>query len=166
MGKEVSPYYLGLKTSPSELLSVKVKQLDSFFYGSLIFIIQLYLLWSYQNHKAMIVWSLQLLRKSLFIIQYWQIFRKLSFALVYPKLVKDYVQLNTCRSWHSCWGPTPILSFLQSFNFYIYSFIHPFLWMLLSPIFLPSLISNNLLKCIHSFLCVLVKDRLFYVKVF
>lgn len=56
--KVVSPYHLGIKISLSECLDVKVKQFDSFLYCSLIFIIQFYLLKCYQNHKAIILWSL------------------------------------------------------------------------------------------------------------
>lgn len=46
-----------------EWLTVKVKQLDTLFYCSRIFIIWLNLLRSYQHHKAIILWSLHLTKE-------------------------------------------------------------------------------------------------------
>lgn len=76
--KVVFPCNLGVETSLQDWLTVKAKQLGSFFSCSLIFIIQLHLPRNNQNHKAIILWLLQLLRRRDLIIQYLQVSRRVS----------------------------------------------------------------------------------------
>lgn len=136
---------------PSRVVNIKAKWLYSY-YCCLIFIIQLHLPRSYQNHKAIILWSLQLLRRRHLIIQYLQILRKVSFAVIYSKLVKEYANQIICKSWHGCWGKYVHYFFFAVFKKFpdslIHSFVHWFIpfhaYSSFSFPFPPS-ISNNLL---------------------
>lgn len=69
---------LGVETSSKSGLNVKAKQLGSFYSCSLILIFSCTLLRNNQNHRAIILWLLQLLRRRDLIIQYLQVSRRAS----------------------------------------------------------------------------------------
>lgn len=134
--KVVSPCNLGVEISLQEWLNVKAKQLGSFYSCSLIFIIQLHLPRNNQNHRAIILWLLQLLRRRDLIIQYLQVSRRVSVQHWQSSCFTSFRSLRECYFFKKASSEHPKILSPQQF---ISLFTAIFFWFIYNIVYLTCL---------------------------